>query len=170
MLIFASEWEVLLPSLSSFLLALLDPAWHLSCGQQRMRCGPVASRLAIAAYAFHASASGVLLLCGCCVVCRWIEERSFRRTAEICLERTIVVYVELLLQQVSPLPGDPGFSACDGCPPLARCSLEEYVPQGPALGSGGVCATGASCWRLEEGVPQGGGVCATGASSWRSTS
>ncbi|CAI5536889.1 unnamed protein product [Closterium sp. Naga37s-1] len=29
---------------------------------------------------------------------RWIEDRSFRRFAEVCLERTVVVYVDLLMQ------------------------------------------------------------------------
>ena len=31
---------------------------------------------------------------------RYIEERSFRRFAEVCLEKTVVVYVDHLLMQV----------------------------------------------------------------------
>lgn len=40
-----------------------------------------------------------MLVC-CSIYSRYIEERSFRRFVEACLEETVVVYVDHLLTQV----------------------------------------------------------------------
>lgn len=43
---------------------------------------------------------GDLVLVCCSIYSRYIEERSFRRFVEACLEETVVVYVDHLLTQV----------------------------------------------------------------------